>query len=383
MSLIEAAVLHERIFCLPATLPDDVDELELRNSLVEDSALTSLPVRNDHNVIGKALVASLSTVEGFSKFGGRTDEVGTPLSFEAFRPDLMRELGLTASEDQVVGDQLTRFEEKYDGELERDLDVAESFDEAARNLIGWLDYSSSGAYDDSMTSFRAMYYVFASEHYRLPHLPSASVQLMQQNFPNYFQASIREEIYQRLTSALRTTVDKVAQDFEGATVFVPPFSALVLHRASTPAEIVSEALALRAEYSAFRRKMHELDHDRLEARSLNDRMKALRQMERLGSEVARPFDQPSQMKLEAVLRYIPDAVDVAANPTNPAGWARLLLNMPTEALISWYRRRPVAKLVRTARSVGALPDYGGLLAKHFGEQVAWITLREQSRIQRI
>ena len=31
MSLIDAVVLHERIFCLPATLPDDVDELELRN----------------------------------------------------------------------------------------------------------------------------------------------------------------------------------------------------------------------------------------------------------------------------------------------------------------------------------------------------------------
>ena len=65
--------------------------------------MTSLPVRNDHNVIGKALVASLSTVEGFSKFGGRTDEVGAPLSFEAFRPDLMRELGLTASENRRWG----------------------------------------------------------------------------------------------------------------------------------------------------------------------------------------------------------------------------------------------------------------------------------------
>ena len=266
---------------------------------------------------------------------------------------------------------------------ERELDVAESFDEAARNLIGWLDYSGSGAYEDNMTTFRAMYYAFASEHYRLPYLPSVSVPLMQRPFPNYFQASIREEIYQRLTSALRTAVDKVAQEFEGVTVFVPPISALVLHRASRSAEITSEALALRAEYTAFRRKMHELDNDRLQARSLNERMKALRHLERLGKEVARPFDQPSQMKLEAVLRYIPDAADLAANPTNPTGWARLLLNMPTEKLINWYRRRPVAKLVRTARSVGALPDYGSLLAKHFGEQVAWRTLREQSRIQRI
>jgi hypothetical protein len=128
--------------------------------------------------------------------------------------------------------------------------------------------------------------------------------------------------------------------------------------------------------------MSELDHDRLEARSLNDRMKAVRRLERLGKEVTRPFDQPSQMKLEAAFRYIPDAVDLAVNPANPAGWTKLLLNMPTEALIHWYRRRPIAKLVRTARAVGALPDYDALLTKHFGEALASSTLELQSRLQR-
>jgi hypothetical protein len=183
--------------------------------------------------------------------------------------------------------------------------------------------------------------------------------------------------------ALQSTVDKIAQEFDGPIIFVPPFSALVLSRAATPAEIPPETLALRSEYSDFRRKMCELERDRIEARSLNDRMKALRQIERLGKEVVRPFDQPSQMKLESALRYIPDAVELAANPTNPAGWARVLLGLPTQALVSWYRRRPIAKLVRTARAVNELPDYDNLLTKHFGKTMPQSVLAAQKVLQEL
>jgi hypothetical protein len=138
---------------------------------------------------------------------------------------------------------------------------------------------------------------------------------------------------------------------------------------------------LRAEYSDFRGKMRELERDRLEARSLNDRLKAVRQIERLGKEVVRPFDQVSQMKLESAVRYIPDAVEVATNPTNPVGWAKVLLGLPITTLVSWYRRRPVAKLVRVARGVGGLADYDSLLTKHFGETLASGALRIQSSLQ--
>jgi hypothetical protein len=38
------------------------------------------------------------------------------------------------------------------------------------------------------------------------------------------------------------------------------------------------------------------------------------------------------MKLEHAWRYIPDAVEISANPTNPGGWAQLLLQTPIDAL---------------------------------------------------
>jgi len=365
MSLIDAVVLHEKIFYLPATLPRDIAELELRNRLVDSGALAALPGEDGHNAIGKTLLASLSTVEGYHRTVGNA----TPLSFENFTSTLMDELQLTTEKDQADS-RPSQLDYGYDfgGFMARA--APQSFDEAAHNLIGWMDYRFSGAYDASMASLRTMYYVFASEHYRLPYLASASVQGVQRRFPNYFQPSVKEKLYEQLASALRAAVETVAHEFDGFIVFVPPFSAIVFHRASTPTSIPSETLALREEYKELRSKLRGLEFDRLEARSLNDRLKVLRQIERLGKEVVRPFDQPSQMKLEPALRYIPDAVGIAANPTNPSGWAQLLLHMPIDALVNWYRRRPVTKLVSTAREVSALPDYDRLLTKHFGAGTA-------------
>jgi hypothetical protein len=394
MSLIDSAVLHERIYYLPASLPDDVPTLELRNRLIETGALTSLPRANDYDLIGQALLASLSTASGLRK-APRGPGKGIPLSFEDFRPRLIKALELTTVTDQTMdgkpghyddgGEDDIGYEEAEGRYIEEGMATSksESFDEAARKLIGSMDYGSSGGYEDSVNMLRVMYYVFASEHYSLPYLASANHLRTQQKFPNYFSPSVREKLYRQLAAALQTTVNTVAQEFDRAMFFIPPFSALVLDRSATPAEIPSEILALRAEYSDFRRKMSEIERDRLAARSLNDRTKALRQIERLGKEVARPFDEPSRAKLEPALRYIPDAAELAANPTNPAGWAKVLLGLPTEALVSWYRRRPVAKLVRTGRAIGALPGYESLLQKHFGEELTSRALELQSGFQRI
>jgi hypothetical protein len=70
-------------------------------------------------------------------------------------------------------------------------------------------------------------------------------------------------------------------------------NALILDRASPLAAITSKMLAMREEYKSLRNKLRELEYERLEARSVNDRKKALRQIERLGKEIVRPFDEPS------------------------------------------------------------------------------------------
>jgi len=381
ISLIDSAVLHEQIFYLPASLPNDVGGLDLRNRLIAAGALAPLPEKDDHNAIGQALLASLSTVDGLAEV--MNFRAGGPHVFDDVKPDLVTELGLTIGMGDIANNGPFLLAEGYEtaSGCSRVGAKAKSFDEAARDLIHHLYQGGSGrGYGDSQASLRAMYYVFASEHYGLPYLPSSSVRAVEHGFPNYLHPSVSDKLYQQLASAMQTAVETVAREFDGVHVFVPPFTALVLSRASTPSEIPLEVLALREEYSDFRGKMRELERERLQATSISDRLTAIRQIEQLGKEAARPFAKPAHMKFESALRYIPDAAVVAANPTNPGGWAQLLLGKPTEALVSWYRRRPVAKLVRTAKDVAAISDYDGLLAKHFGNEAAARVLEMQNML---
>jgi hypothetical protein len=116
--------------------------------------------------------------------------------------------------------------------------------------------------------------------------------------------------------------------------------------------------------------MIEPENERRTAKSIASRLKVLDRIEMLCKEVEKPFEAPPSMLMESSLKYIPPAAEIAANPTNPIDWIKLLLDQPADLLIGWYRRRPIRKLVRTAKQVVALDSYGDLLIKHFGPSVA-------------
>jgi hypothetical protein len=120
----------------------------------------------------------------------------------------------------------------------------------------------------------------------------------------------------------------------------------------------------------FRHKILRLEHEHAEAKSIKDRLKIAGRMAVLCNEASQPFSAPTPMTLGSSLKFIPDAVELATNPTNPVTWTKVLLEKPAEWLIGWYRRRPVAKLVRTAKQVAAMEGYDGLLYKHFGIDAA-------------
>jgi hypothetical protein len=363
LSLIDATVLYERLHFLPASLPGDLEELQLRIDLLDEGVLQPFPKASDQAVLANALLGALST-ETYADYDGQ------PVEFDEVRHDLATDLGVDSSADVpeprplVEGvDEALYFGGSAAGS------GAGSFREAANAVISGIWYGASGSYEHASSGLRAMYYVFAADHYQLPYVPSVSARPIERNFPNYFDGSARKEIYEQLATALKTTAAKVRRAGE-STMFVPPFAALVLDRASNREQIGVETLALREEFADLRAKLRELERQHAEARSLDERTRVLGQIERLCKEVTRPFEQPAELKLEASLRYIPDVVELAANPTNPVSWARLLLDKPAEALIAWNRRRPVAKLVKVARDVKAMRDYSTLLAKHFGGATA-------------
>ena len=148
MLLIDSVILHEQVFYLPASLPDDADDLELRNNLVESGVLAPLPKGNDYNLVGQALLASLSTVDrrGWSSIAPglvHRDKAGTgieslpldrpPRPFEDIRPWLMDELELTAATALPLNE--------YTYEFSRLASMSESFDDAVQILIQAIEYN--------------------------------------------------------------------------------------------------------------------------------------------------------------------------------------------------------------------------------------------------
>ena len=87
------------------------------------------------------------------------------------------------------------------------------------------------------------------------------------------------------------------------------------------------------------------------------------------------------MKLKSSLKYVPDIAELAANPTNPATWTKVFLERSAEWIITWYSRRPVLKLVKTAKAVAALDTYDDLLRKHFGADRVAAVKYSQNNLQ--
>jgi hypothetical protein len=369
MALIDAVILHDRIYYLPATLAGPLDGLTLRDQLIEDGIIFQLPNRQVQNFPYEAFLASLSTIpdQPTPMPGGlNPNRDAPPIPFDRLAPLFVEALSV---ENQGDYPPFPSYMGVRSG----------SFDRAIDTVIAGFLYASSGTYEQSLNTVRAMYYVFASEYFGLPYLPSIGTQLVTERFPNYFKPAVRDTLYQKLASALDASLEVVAQGFNSSPIFIPPFSAIALQRAATREDIVSEIFSLRQEYRGFRESMLELEHEWVSAKSIHDRLRIVRRVEKLGQEAARPFDQIGQMDLQPALRYIPDAVEIISNPTSPAEWAKTLLGLPVDALANWYVRRPVAKLTRAGRYVGKLAQYDSLIEKHFGGRTAAWVLKIQAK----
>ena len=372
LCLLDAAVLYDRIYCHPGTFPSDVATLKLRESLISGGVIEQVPSEVDFGSVGRALLAALSKVEGYEVRYG--EDAGFPLSFSDYENYVAADLGLNeAMEDPGLREGLPPGDgrlgyffalERFSGD--RAFNGTSSFKDAAHRLLGIIQSEATGSYQAAESDLRAMYYVFMAEHLRVPYWPSTFFQQMGSDFPNYFRSSTRARIYERLAKALGSATDTIASEFDESYLYIPPFSAIILDRAAEPQDIPAELMGLRREYEGFRIKMLRLECERKEAKTIDSRLKVLGQVERLCQEVSKSFASPSRMSIETSLKYLPDVASLAANPSNPAAWSKMILQKPVEWLLEWYYNRPVNKLVRTARQVASLTSYGDLLTKHFG-----------------
>jgi hypothetical protein len=378
MSLIEAIILHETLYTLPANLNQNVKELPFRQKLIDNGILKELDVSDHHDAIAQLILRGLKNTEDPVKVAGSSVKIGTPIEFSEQNQRLVEYFLLLRNEEDMDSLLERRFRKALP-RLNDSIDFygtggnssaslhADSFKDMSRDLIGWIEYHSSGAYEFCTSVLRDMYYVYTCEYLQLPYWPESTRLNFARNFPNYLNQSVRIQLYKKLAEALETTVEDIYDDLGEEIALIPPFTALVLERSSTREDIIENIFNLRDEYSRLRYSFASLEYDRREAKSIKERKKIRLEQRRLLETAATVFDQPSTLNLEGIIRYMPDVIKPGIHPLDPTQYSANLLIQPTKVLINWWQRRPLAKMFDVAGKISEIENYESLIEKIFPE----------------
>jgi len=389
LSLTEAIVLHDTLYTLPGRLDGDSDQLVLRNALIAEGILIELDTRAAHRPIAEMVVTGLKAIRDPVAVAGSAATIGKPIEFSSKMQQDIEEFLLILDADELKRRTQERNQtaQQYGGRahmpplLDDSNDyfgegggsaqplAARDWEECGRSLIGWIHYHGSGAYEHCTSILRDMYYIFASEHFQLPYWPDITRTEFSRRFPNFFDKASYVQIYKRLAEGFQTTITDVYDDQAAAVAYIPPFAALALERSQTAEELLIRILELRQEYSKLRQSLAELEGERREAQSINDRLKYRRHQRALLNEIASAFDRPSRISLEGIIRYVPNVLNPVLKPGDPTKYSADLFMLPLKALLAWWTRRPIAMLFDLADKLQEIKRYEELASKVFGEDL--------------
>ena len=249
------------------------------------------------------------------------------------------------------------------------IEEAKSFQDMARQLVGWIHYASSGAYEHCTSVLRDMYYIAVAEQYGHPYWPQFTRLDFARRFPNYLTRQLRKQLYQRLAKALHTEAASVAEDLGEAVVYIPPFSTLVFNRCQGPGDLPARVMEVREEYAKLRRQFAVLETERRNAKSIGERLKMRARQQRLLEDAAKGFDRQGKLSLGAIVRYVPEVIKPVTCPADPTKYSADLFLKPVEWLLDWWRRRPISALFNAAGKLKQVRGYEALIAKLFGGRV--------------
>jgi hypothetical protein len=358
-SLIDAIVLHEQLYTLPCQMNPETGDLELRRSLVEAGIVRELDTSARGQAIADLILHGLAQIknveaisEGYVDFDGSVKEQIAKI--------------LHGPEDMD--------DDQDPSQSTNDLGL-HSFEDAGRRVIANIEYESSGTYEEGKSLLRDMYYVYAAEAFRLPYWPQMGRIEFAKHFPNRFEKDTRTALYQKMASALKATVAEVAADFEESIAYIPPFASVVLERSRKPADIIVRMIELRAETRVLRKRLSQLENERVAASSLAERGALMQKRSELLAEMSKAFVRKDSVRFQNIIRYIPDLVRPALNPTDPTKYSANLLLQPVEWILSWWRKRPVAMFLDVSGRVAKMHDYKDLVTKVFGPAIGKVAAR--------
>jgi hypothetical protein len=385
-SVIEAAVLHEKLCTLPAKLVLPDESLPLRDVLMAEGILGELDVGSDHAQVASVITSSLGRVPSPVRVAGSGDMIGLPIEFERIRPwieDFLRE-----DPSGVVADTKARLK-RWPGRDVSDRDVVfylppnmfdsldtgdfggnageilrqNSFDDFGRQLIGWIEYHGSGAYEYCTSILRDMYYIIVAEIKGIPYWPQSTRVEFARRFPNFFEQNTRTRLYSKLAGGLKEDVKEVQRVLGERVFYIPPLSALVLDRSDRPSDVPKNILKVRKEFSTLRVDMDELDREMSGARTFGEIKKVSRKIESLSNKIEEKYKNRNNILIEKTIRLIPEIGKAAVATADPTKYGSALLSQPVEWLVDAIRNRPISKFFDLRQKVDTIYSYESLVSK--------------------
>ena len=340
--------------------PETAD-LDLRRSLIGAGILQELDTNDRGRAITDLILHGLARIENVEAVtGGYVD-------FEA---------RVRAEIADILNGQDDIYEVMLPYQHGRKLGL-HSFEDTGRRVIAAVEYGCSGAYEDGKSLLHDMYYVYAAEAFRLPYWPQMGRIEFAKHFPNRFDKDTRTALYQKMADALKATVADVAAEFEESIAYIPPFASLVLERSHKPADIIVRTFELREEMRALRESLSQLEHQRLAAASLAQRKALIQKRSELLAQMSKAFERTDSVRLQNIIRYIPELIRPALNPLDPTRYSANLLLQPVEWILNWWKNRPVAMFLDVSSRVAKMREYNDLVAKVFGPAMGRVAARSE------
>lgn len=371
LSLIEAVCLYEHLITLPSGPSSKKNEhSELFQTLKRARIIDDVAIQDKHQEVGKTIIKTLREVGDFKFVAGSASDMGSvPIEFAGIENEIKGFLEETSRADATSERRLeppnifTTIDYSSGGGRSSQMLFEPSFEGFAKQLVGWIEYRQSGAYEFCTSVLRDMYYVFASEALGCSYWPQFSRVHFARRFPNYLEKDIRSKLHSKLSNEFEVAVDELNDTFGSSFHFVPPFAALVLDRCRSVKEIPNATLEVRHEFQHLRADMQQLEDEMRSATTFGEMIAVTKRQKKLLDVLGKRFEYQSRVGVEKAIKFIPDLIKPAVNPTNPTSYGASLILQPIEWLTNAIRNRPLLMYFDLKSKVDAIGDYGGLIAK--------------------
>lgn len=189
--------------------------------------------------------------------------------------------------------------------------------------------------------------------------------------------SLPMQLYDRVSSAFNETLGggEIVNEWRlDARLPIPAISAIVLHRASSLAQIPQTLLEVRGEFARFRDYFSSFKRELRTADTLSRRMKLIARYRELLTSASGPHRE--FITLSEGLSFAQAATTALAAPGLPTSYSANLLSQPLQWIRRWWLRRPLSVLFRMDSKLPSISQYSTLAAKHWGDPIQAALLRE-------